>query len=211
MPRPILAWHFLPASGRLNHGDGREAVVGKTLRVKGKPELCRRGLHASEELADAERLAEELRLERPWLLCRVAVGGCVVRDRDKLVGTTRKLLASIRWDDPRVKGIMHAYSEAAAPARKAYDEAVATARKAYDEAVAPARKAYDEAVATASKAYDEAVAPARKAYDEAVAIASKAYDEAAAPARKAYDEAVAPARKARDRALLSLMGLQVIA
>ena len=51
----ILAWHFLPADGKLSNGDGRSVTVGETLSVTGRIECCDRGLHASVSAFVASR------------------------------------------------------------------------------------------------------------------------------------------------------------
>jgi len=103
----ILAWHILPRTMKLGYGDGRIAEVGKTLSVRGMPELCFRGLHASENLRDAERYGPE---ECQSKVCRVLVFGQVITDGywagsppDKIVGTSRKILYSVSIR--RVNGI----------------------------------------------------------------------------------------------------------
>jgi len=87
----ILAWHFatLNNDGKpiLGYGDGREIVVGETLTVDCEPLLCEAGLHASEHAIDALYYAPS------FILCRVEVGGVIKRDRDELVGTSRKCLS----------------------------------------------------------------------------------------------------------------------
>jgi hypothetical protein len=83
----VLAWHFLPEDRRLRW-DSREVVeVGRTLKMKGEPEVCRRGFHASRRIVDALNYAPGP------ILCRVEVGGTILEDDDKLVGTTRRVVA----------------------------------------------------------------------------------------------------------------------
>ena len=88
----ILAWHFLPADGRLNYGDGRLVVPGETLSVEGEPVLCEHGLHASERLIDALSYAPSSLVER------VEVWGRVKRGTDTLDGQHRHCLWTLDID-----------------------------------------------------------------------------------------------------------------
>jgi hypothetical protein len=83
----VLAWHFLPEDRRLRWGSREIVEVGRTLKMKGKPELCNRGFHASRRIIDALNYAPGP------ILCRVGVGGTILEDNDKLVGTTRRVVA----------------------------------------------------------------------------------------------------------------------
>ena len=91
-------WHFVRVDDngtpRLGYGDGREVRVGETLRVEGEPVLCERGLHASKRLYDALGYARGDKLS----LCRVALGGTVLHDDDKSVGTERTVIAMLDAD-----------------------------------------------------------------------------------------------------------------
>jgi hypothetical protein len=86
----VLAWWFCApdADGvvRLPHGDGREVRVGKTLRVEGKIIPCVRGLHASVRALGALRYAPGA------MVCRVRMGGTIVREEDKLAASERTVL-----------------------------------------------------------------------------------------------------------------------
>ena len=84
----IKAWHFLPKDKTLCYGDGRKVRAGRTYSYAGKepPELCVRGVHASERVLDALSYAPGP------ILCRVEVWGDVQRGDDKLVGRHRKVL-----------------------------------------------------------------------------------------------------------------------
>ena len=77
-----LMWHFLPADRRLGFGDGREVKVGETLTVEGEPVLCEHGLHGSSRARDALGYAQG----RP-VISRVRLGGTLLHDDDKSVGT----------------------------------------------------------------------------------------------------------------------------
>ena len=79
-------WHFLPQSRRLQYGDGREVVAGKTLRVEGTPVLDEHGLHASARPLDA------LILGPSPIACLVTLGGEVVHDADLSAGQERTCL-----------------------------------------------------------------------------------------------------------------------
>ncbi len=90
MTEPILAWHFLQDSRRLQYGRRIKPItVGETLTVKRKPVLCEWGLHASRRLIDALNYAPGN------VICRVLVGGTVVEGSDKIAGTTRTVVAMI--------------------------------------------------------------------------------------------------------------------
>lgn len=80
-------WHFIKDDRRLCYGDGRLVEVGKTLSVTCEPMLCERGLHASERLIDALNYAPGL------TLCKVTLGGNIVKGDDKVVGTERTAIA----------------------------------------------------------------------------------------------------------------------
>ncbi len=82
----IKAWHFLPSDYRLRYGDRRIVAAGDVVRVNCEPVLCQSGLHASE------RILVALEYAPGPILCRVLVGGTIVRGNDKLVGTTREVL-----------------------------------------------------------------------------------------------------------------------
>ena len=83
----IEAWHFLPANQRLRYGSMERVEVGKTITVDCKPSLCRSGLHASVHAIDALSYAPGP------IVCRVIVGGEIVSGDDKIVGTTRTVVA----------------------------------------------------------------------------------------------------------------------
>jgi hypothetical protein len=85
----VRAWYFCTDERKLRYEDKRAIVDGETLTVEGEPVLCKWGLHASESLVDALSYAPGA------VLCRVEVGGTVLRGDDKLVGTSRKVVWSI--------------------------------------------------------------------------------------------------------------------
>jgi hypothetical protein len=90
MTKKLLAWHFLPNDKKLRYGNekGIRAKVkeGQTLKFKGEPILCQRGLHASVRLIDALQYAPG------DILCRVELSGTIVHGDDKVVATERKVL-----------------------------------------------------------------------------------------------------------------------
>ena len=91
-------WHFATVDDdgtpRLNHGDGREIRVGKTLTVEGEPVLCKHGLHASTCVMDALRYAQG----NNFALCLVTLGGTILHDMDKSVATERTVVAMLDVD-----------------------------------------------------------------------------------------------------------------
>ena len=82
----MLAWHFCKNDKRLGYDDGRRIRVGKTLRVTGEPVLCEHGLHGSARLIDALQYAQG------HMICRVRLGGVIVKDDDKAAATERTVL-----------------------------------------------------------------------------------------------------------------------
>ena len=82
------AWHFLPPNRRLTYGDGRTVEVGLTTRLSSlQPvSLSHHGLHASERILDALRLAPGP------VLCRVLLSGNVQQHGDILVARERHVL-----------------------------------------------------------------------------------------------------------------------
>ncbi len=84
----VLAWHFLPDDGKLRYRPYTTVKVGETLSLPGgqKPQMCKRGFHASERLIDALVYAPGS------LVCRVRVEGDIDTQPDKLVGRSRTVL-----------------------------------------------------------------------------------------------------------------------
>ena len=87
----LKAWHFLASDKRLGYGDNRVVQVGKTYRYKGKEpiKLCKRGMHGSAKILDALQYAPGP------IICKVELGGEVIKGDDKAVATDRKVLAMI--------------------------------------------------------------------------------------------------------------------
>ena len=82
----LLGWHFCTEDKRLGYDDGREIIEGETLRVEGKPVLCKHGLHASERIIDALKYAPGP------ILCRVELSDGIVHGDDKAVAHSRETL-----------------------------------------------------------------------------------------------------------------------
>ena len=82
----MKAWHFLREDRRLGYGDRRIVEAGETLTVDCRPVLCRAGLHASVSPLDALRYAPGP------VVCRVQLGGTIVRGDDKVAATERTVL-----------------------------------------------------------------------------------------------------------------------
>ena len=86
----MKAWHFLTEDGAMQWKCGRvlKPKVGQTLtRDPDKLELCSYGLHASVRLIDALQYAPGP------ILCRVEMGGRIIKGDDKLVASERTVLA----------------------------------------------------------------------------------------------------------------------
>lgn len=82
-----LGWHWLRKSCKLGYRDGRLVTTGETLYVRGQPEICHRGLHASPTIPTS------ITYGPGPVLCRVIVGGVVSSGhRDKFVGSCRTVL-----------------------------------------------------------------------------------------------------------------------
>ena len=76
-------WHFLSPRRCLQYRDGREVVVGETLRVEGSPVLCKHGLHASAQAIDALSKAPGP------IACLVTLGGEIAHGKDKSAAQER--------------------------------------------------------------------------------------------------------------------------
>ena len=83
----MKAWHFLRSDLTLGYDDGRKVAVGTKLTVDGSPILCEHGLHASIKAIDALGFAPGP------VACLVEVGGEILEDDDKIVGTERTVIA----------------------------------------------------------------------------------------------------------------------
>ena len=87
---PVLAWHF--TSDALRDGTPVPAI-GVPLKHKGKLIICEAGLHASIDPIDALQYAPGP------MLHRVACGGRIIHQDDKLVCSKRVIVASIDATD----------------------------------------------------------------------------------------------------------------
>lgn len=76
-------WHFTASDKILRYHDGREVVVGETLKVTEPIELCKHGLHASKRLIDALKYAPG-----PYVWF-IKLSGTVIHGEDKSVATER--------------------------------------------------------------------------------------------------------------------------
>ena len=83
---PLLAWHFLPADRRLRFGDRTLVEPGQTLTVEPPLKPGSRGLHASVRPIDALFYAPGP------ILCRVALSGEILEDKDKVCAEHRTVL-----------------------------------------------------------------------------------------------------------------------
>ena len=81
------AWYFSAADRRLRYGDNRPIEIGATHTVNCTPELCARGLHASECAFDALQYAPGP------VIWRVRLSGEIVHGRDKSAATERTYIA----------------------------------------------------------------------------------------------------------------------
>ena len=86
----VLAWHF--TNGRLRNGDALPEV-GEWLKLSGTPRMCSYGCHASIKALDALGYAPGGDLHR------VRVGGEIITGDEKIVGTERKILWTLKESD----------------------------------------------------------------------------------------------------------------
>ena len=84
----MQAWHFLPADKKLANGDGRLVRVGKTFKCDPDSlELCKTGFHGSKRIIDA------LQYARGPIICKVELGGRILKGDDKCVASERTVIA----------------------------------------------------------------------------------------------------------------------
>jgi hypothetical protein len=84
----MKAWHFLRENKKLGYDDGRLVRVGHTFKCDpDKLVLCRYGLHASTNIMDALQYAPGP------IICRVELGGKILRGDDKCVASERTAIA----------------------------------------------------------------------------------------------------------------------
>jgi hypothetical protein len=92
-----LGWHFIQNNGclsgyiddkgRKKPHSGKKAVVGKTIKVRGKLSLCNHGLHASKRVLDALEYAPGA------VVCRVQLSGKIIEGDDKACASERTVVA----------------------------------------------------------------------------------------------------------------------
>ncbi len=83
----MKAWHFLAVDKRLQYGDRQLVTVGDTLTATEKPlRLCEYGLHGSEHVFEALTYAPGP------ILCRVELGGEILREDDKVCAEQRTVI-----------------------------------------------------------------------------------------------------------------------
>ena len=86
----MKAWHFVDKKLR----DGREIPAdGEILEHDGELRLCESGLHASVKILDALDYAPGT------TICRVAMGGTIIKSDDKLVASERTILWRVDGED----------------------------------------------------------------------------------------------------------------
>ena len=83
-----LAYHFLCDDYTSSYGNEPPWTVGETRTIEGTIALCERGYHASRSWYDA------LSYCQGHIACIVELSGDIVRDTDKMVASTRKLIAA---------------------------------------------------------------------------------------------------------------------
>lgn len=82
----MKAYYFSTEDRKLRNGDNRVIRIGKTHTVKGKIELCERGLHASKRVSDALQYAPGP------ILYEVELSGEILEGMDKVVASKRKYI-----------------------------------------------------------------------------------------------------------------------
>lgn len=87
--QPVFAWHLARIDDRLQYGDERLVITGRTLRIDDQPIIGERGLHAARRLAECLVHASGTRI---W---RVRVSGEVHESGCEIAATERTPLWSI--------------------------------------------------------------------------------------------------------------------
>ena len=82
----LKAWHFIGKDRQLGYGHGETVEPGYIYSVQGDLELCGWGMHASVRAIDALRYAPGP------VVCRVKMGGDIIKDNDKVVAHTREVM-----------------------------------------------------------------------------------------------------------------------
>jgi len=83
----VKAWHFLRKSKKLGYRDGRLVRVGHTFKTSDEIIMCQSGFHASVNIMDALDYAPGP------IICRVELGGEIIRGDDKCVASERTVIA----------------------------------------------------------------------------------------------------------------------
>ena len=84
----MQAWHFLPADKKLANNDGRLVRVGHTFKCDPDSlELCKTGFHGSKRIIDALQYAPGP------VICKVELGGHIIKGDDKCVASERTVIA----------------------------------------------------------------------------------------------------------------------
>ena len=204
-------WHFLHENRCLQYDDGRQVVVGETLRVEGSPVLCKHGLHASARAIDALTNAPGP------IACLVTLGGEIARGRDKSAAQERTVLWMVdatrflrefacdvaevaltrerergRETDPRLWAaivVMRRFLRG--DASESERDTAGAAARAVEYAADAAKAAADAAYAAAARdgAWDAAVSAAHAAYAYAAYAAYAAHAAASAVANVAANVA----------------------
>lgn len=84
--KKIRAYHFLPLSKRLTHGDDRPVSVGVSLSVEGVIKIGENGLHGSISILDALSYAPSP------IVCIVEISGDIQEEDDMIAGRCREVL-----------------------------------------------------------------------------------------------------------------------
>ncbi len=188
-----MAWHWVMKSdtGPVLR-DGRPVIVGAWIEHTGKLELCKTGLHASEDILDSLQYAPGA------VMCRVECEGDIVRDTDKLVCTRRRVEWLVDGTSLLRLWACDCAERALTREREAGREPDARSWRAIEVARGfAAGTATREELAAASDAASDA---ASAAWDAARDAASAASAAARAAARAARDAAWAAASDAWDAA-----------
>ncbi len=83
----ITAWYFSTEEKKLRYGDGRKIALGVEHTVKGYPDPCKHGLHASESLLDALQYAPGA------IIWKVELSGRIKKGGNKIAATRRRYIA----------------------------------------------------------------------------------------------------------------------
>lgn len=200
MSGPILAWHFVGTRLR----DGRPVPKdGEVLVHHDRLVLCQSGLHASVDPFDA------LQYARGSVLCRVEMGGTILRGDDKLVASERTIVCrrdmtdvlyyfarmqalSVvdRWDAPDV---VLDYLMTGDKREAAWSAAYSAARSAARSAAWSAARSAAESAAWSAARYaaDSAAWSVARSASESASKSAAAWPAAWSAARSEFNQLVA--------------------